>query len=206
MSIPIQKLAEYFEKLPGIGPRQAKRFVYSLLLKDEPFLNGLSDAILGLKKNTAKCAECRRYFEKRNDDDVRCPICSDIGREKEFLLVIEKDVDMENIEKSGSYRGYYFILGGLVPAIGSEMPKEIMMKELFEKTKSSAKNGLKEIILAFAATLEGENTCRYIEKILEPIIQAAGIKISRFGRGLSTGTEIEYADTDTIKNAVERRT
>ncbi|MBU1179269.1 recombination protein RecR [Patescibacteria group bacterium] len=204
MNYTIQKLAEYFEKLPGIGPRQARRFVYALLNKDVNFLEQFSKSILGLKKDMRSCPECRRFFESKNNEN--CQICRDVNRNKNILLVAEKDVDLDNIEKAGIYDGFYFVLGGLVPAVGSEMPSEVKMKKLFEKVKKEvvAKN-LKEIILAFSATPEGENTALYIEKILEPINKKFPIKINRLGRGLSTGTELEYADSDTLKNALERR-
>jgi len=205
MNQTISKLTEYFEKLPGIGPRQARRFVYFLLNKNSAFLEEFSKLISGLKKNIAKCEDCQRFFEKKTESK-KCRICSDLKRDKSKLLIAEKDVDMENIEKAKFYDGFYFVLGGLIPAIGSEIPKEVKMRELFEKVKRGAlTDGLKEIILAFSATSEGENTARYTEKILEPILKKRPIKISRLGRGLSTGTELEYSDGETIINALKNR-
>jgi recombination protein RecR len=200
----ISKLADYFEKLPGIGPRQARRFVYALLSKDSLFLAEFSKLISNLKKEVVRCKTCHRFFELAPTDE--CKICSDLTRDKRKLLIVEKDVDLDNIEKAGFYNGFYYILGGLIPALGSEIPKEVKMRELFEKTKKdSLSSGLKEIILAFSATPEGDNTSRYIEKILEPIIKKCSIKISRLGKGLSTGTELEYSDKDTIINALKNR-
>jgi len=200
----IQKLTEYFGKFPGIGPRQAHRFVYFLLNKDPEFLSKLSVSISDLKKNTTRCITCQLFFED-TDKNQQCLICRNTSRDNQKLLILEKDVDLENIEKSGSYNGYYFILGGLLPAIGAEISKEIKMKTLFEKVKKHTANGLKEVVLAFNATQEGDNTARYIEKILEPITQKFPIKISRLGRGLSTGTELEYSDRETIENAFKNR-
>lgn len=201
----LSKLIEYFEKLPGIGPRQARRFVYSLLNKSPEFLAKFGELISSLKKEIIQCKNCQRFFQNYGNTQA-CEICNDSARNKEKLLITEKDVDMENIEKAKFYDGYYYVLGGLIPAIGSELPKEIKMRELFEKVKKDAlSNNLKEIILAFSATSEGENTARYTEKILEPIIEKSKIKISRLGRGLSTGTELEYSDKETIINAIKNR-
>ena len=121
-------------------------------------------------------------------------------------MVVEKDIDLNNIESANSYNGLYYVLGGLVPPIGAKLPEEVRMKELFEKVKQmTMSKNLKEIILAFSATKEGENTEQYIKSILEPIVQKYPFKISLLGRGLSTGTELEYADRDTLKNALRRR-
>ncbi len=205
MNQSIQKLAEYFEKLPGIGPRQARRFVYALLNKEKPFLNDFSTLILNLKKNTISCPGCYRYFEIKGNN-TKCSICSNLNRDKNTLLIIEKDVDLNNIEKAGFYNGLYFVLGGFVPPIGAELPKEVKMRELFEKIKKEASSkNLKEVILAFSATPEGENTTNYTTKILEPITKKFPIKISRLGRGLSTGTELEYSDKETIASAFKNR-
>lgn len=204
MDTTIQKLSEFFEKLPGIGPRQARRFVYSLLGKNQSFLSDLSSLILDLKKNVAQCNKCNRFFQNK-DEDI-CDLCRPKVRDEKTLLVVEKDVDLQSVEKANFYNGYYFVLGGLVPPIGSEMPNEVNMKKLFERVKKdSIEKKLEEIILAFNATIEGDNTTRYIEKILEPIIEKRPVKINRLGRGLSTGTELEYSDKETITNAFKNR-
>ncbi|MFH1979393.1 MAG: toprim domain-containing protein [Patescibacteria group bacterium] len=206
----IQKLSEYFEKLPGIGPRQARRFVHFLLNKNVSFLSEFANLLNALKQDIKQCSNCNRFFQHKEaypvEQSQACNICNNLNRDKKTLLVIEKDIDLENIEKTGTYNGFYFVLGGLIPAIGSEIPKEVKMKKLFEKVKKEiSKNELEEIILAFSATQESDNTVRYIEKILEPIFEKRKIKISRLGRGLSTGTELEYSDKETIVNALKNR-
>jgi recombination protein RecR len=204
MNTAIQKLAGFFQNLPGIGPRQARRFVYSLLDKDHQYLKELSTLILNLKKETTRCVKCQRFFDA--DNNKECPLCRNPNRDQSTLLLVEKDVDLENIEKAGFYNGSYYVLGGLVPALGQKMPKEIRMKQLFEKIKKENETkDIQEIVLAFSATTEGENTARYVEKILEPFVQNKRIKISRLGRGLSTGTELEYSDQETIMNAFKNR-
>jgi recombination protein RecR len=194
----IIKLREYFERFPGIGPRQARRFVYWLLSEEFEFIKNFGETLLELKKNAKQCDRCFRFFINSH-----CELCRNINRDNSLLLVVERDIDLENIEKSGMYSGRYFVLGGIVPF--SEPPK-IRLKELFERLQKDAKDKiLKEVILAFSATAEGDNTCRYIEKILEPITQKYSLKISRFGRGISTGADLEYLDRDTLKNALENR-
>ena len=195
----IRKLKEYFERFPGIGPRQAQRFVYWLLNENSQFINELSGLLLELKRDVKQCGECFRFYTSNE-----CRLCQDKNRDNSRLLVVEKDVDLENIEKTGIYNGRYFVLGDIVP-LGQTLPKNIRLKELFSRAEQETKKGLKEIILAFNATAEGDNTIRYLEKILEPLAKKYSIKISRFGRGLSTGTELEYIDSDTLKNALENR-
>jgi recombination protein RecR len=209
----IQKLKERFERFPGIGPRQAQRFVYWLLNEEEAFIKDLSGLLLELKKDTKQCKQCFRFFSppcpavgeaKAGQASEKCRLCDDLNRDNSRLLVVKKDADLENIEKTGVYDGRYFVLGDIIPF--SQTPsKTIRLKELFGRAEKEAKKGLKEIILAFNAAAEGDNTSRYLEKILEPLAKKYSIKISRFGRGLSTGTELEYIDRDTLKNALENR-
>ncbi len=206
----IGKLREYFGRFPGIGPRQAQRFVYWLLNEDAIFIKELGELLLNLKKETKQCDKCFRFFTPTPMHGCgglpppKCHFCNDLNRDKSRLLVVEKDTDLENIEKAGVYNGYYFVLGDVVP-LGQTIPKNIRLKELFNRVRQDSEKELKEIILAFSATAEGDNTSRYLEKILEPLAKKYSLKISTFGRGLSTGTELEYIDRDTLKNALENR-
>lgn len=121
-------------------------------------------------------------------------------------MIVSHDVDFENIEKTGSYNGYYFILGGTVPILEKNPEKRIRQKELFETIENKiTRLNLVEIIIALNYNPEGENTLTYISQILRPICEKNGVKISTLGRGLSTGTELEYSDSDTIKNALKNR-
>ena len=198
-----RKAAEYFAKFPGIGPRQARRFVYFLLGQDETFLNALSAAIKNLKEDIKGCASCRRFYEGQGK---YCDICQSSQTDNSALLVLEKDVDFENVRKSGAYLGRYFILGGLLPILEKNPTEKIRIKELVKEIGKQIKDsGLKEVIIALSANPEGDNTYQYIKKTLEPMRQKHGLKISSLGRGLSTGTELEYSDQDTLKNALKNR-
>jgi len=116
-------------------------------------------------------------------------------------MLVSHDVDFENIEKTKSYTGYYFILGGHIPILEKTPEKRIRQKELLDMVEKRIKNGLSEIIIALNYNPEGENTLTYLRELLSPF----SIKISTLGRGLSTGTELEYSDSDTIKNALKNR-
>lgn len=197
----IDTLAEIFAHFPGIGPRQAKRFVYYLLSRDKSTIDAFVRAIEKLKEETLQCTECKRYFAKNGNVKAICKTCSDVHRDKSLLMIVPRDADYDAIEKSGGYKGYYFILGGSLPILEKEPQKRIRLKELGIKIEGS-KNVLKEVILAMNANAEGENTAYFVKEHFKD----TGITFSELGRGLSTGSELEYADPDTLKNALLHRT
>lgn len=203
---PINKLVELFSEFPGIGPRQAKRFVYYLLRHNAGFLNDLSKNISDLKKDIGTCSICFQFFQKKSAAQTLCPICADSHRDQSELMIVSHDVDLEHIEKSGVYKGTYFVLGGVVPILAPNPEERIRSRELLALIKNRAEKGvLKEIILAMNVTPEGENTEQYLAQILSAITTQYSIKISHLGRGISTGTEIEYSDKETLKNALQNR-
>ena len=201
----IDRLIESFLKFPGIGPRQAKRFVYFLAGEDKNYVDNLAKLILEVKGEMKQCGSCFRYFESKHleasllsgSEASKCQICSNSGRDSTTIMLVEKDVDLENIERTGNFRGKYFVLGGLLSLSGNGKV-EIRLKQLYDKVQKEKPT---EIILATSATVEGENTNLYIERILEPL----KIKITRLGRGLSTGAELEYSDSETIESALKNR-
>lgn len=195
----IEKLAELFEKFPGVGKRQAKRFVYFLLRKNSGYARDLSEAILNLKKNIRLCEESFQFFYSERGDTLS-PIARDENRDNSKLMIVEKDSDLENIERMSVYDGKYFVLGGSIPVLSKEPTQYIRESELL-KIIEKKKDGLKEIILALSLNPQGENTLEYLQNSLEKF----GIKISVLGRGLSTGTELEYSDKDTFLSAFDNR-
>ncbi|MES2088182.1 MAG: toprim domain-containing protein [Patescibacteria group bacterium] len=201
----IHKLTEIFREFPGIGPRQAKRFVYYLLSRNNGHLENVAQLILELKKEIRNCPSCFRFFPIDKSKTSLCSICRDSNRDTSSLMLVARDVDFETIEKSHSYNGYYFILGGTVPILEKDPERKIRLKELVAKVEERAKNGLEEIIVATSVNPEGENTADFLIKFLSPFVTQFGLKISILGRGLSTGTELEYSDSDTIKNALKNR-
>lgn len=198
-----QKLIELFKEFPGIGPRQAKRFVYFLLNRNPAYTNDLAKLITDVRATVHSCDTCFRFFP--NGNSQTCPTCRDTNRDNKSLMLVSHDVDFENIERTKFYNGYYFILGGNVPILEKEPERRIRQKDLLEVIEKRIKNGLQEIIIAMNYNPEGENTLNYLLEILKPVTEENNIKISALGRGLSTGTELEYSDSETIKNALKNR-
>ncbi len=195
-----ERLKEIFAHFPGIGPRQAERFAYYLLSKDLGYLEELKSLLGTLKKDVAQCKECMRYFGKKSEGAL-CPICADSNRNESSLMLVAKDNDLAVVEKSDAYQGKYFVLGGLIPILEKTPEKRIRLAPLLSLIKK--KEALKEIIFALSATHEGENTEEFLAKEIKTILPE--VKLLHLGRGLSTGLEIEYSDSDTIKAALENK-
>lgn len=199
------ELARHFERFPGIGPRQARRFVYHLLTENPEALKTLAAAIADIQAKVTECAHCFRYFARDNGNTL-CELCENPARNHELLMVVERDSDISPIEHSDIYDGYYFVLGGTVPLLEPQENIKLRGGALRGIVDMRAKEGLKEVILAFSVNPDGENTARYVGTLLKETEEKYGIKISTLGRGLSTGSELEYADPETIKNALQNRT
>ncbi len=193
---PIDKLTQLFEKFPGIGPRQARRFVQYLLVANPAIRRELAEQIQALGANTSQCKKCYRWFTKENKG-VECNICANSSRDKNLLFVVEKDVDIDNVERSG-YKGLYFVLGGIIPLAAAEPAEHVRLRELLKRVETENPT---EVILGLSATTEGDHTRELLQEKLKNI----GAKISSLGRGLSTGSELEYADPDTIGQALANR-
>lgn len=200
----IEKLTEIFRSFPGIGPRQAKRFVYYLLSRNGGYSQELVSAIQNLKKEISQCESCQKFYARNGHKSGLCGICADDSRDVSMLMVVPRDIDLEAVERSGSYKGHYFVLGGVVPILEKEPEKKIRIKDLRFRINESLKHGLKEVILAMNANQDGEHTAEYLKEQLTTNDQQFSITV--LGRGLSTGTELEYADPETLKSALEHRT
>ncbi len=198
------RLVEIFSEFPGIGPRQAKRFVYFLLTQPPSLTGEFVRALENLKANTLTCTSCFRIFSKNASSSPTCSICLDKNRDSSLLAVVSRDSDLESLEKSGSFDGFYFVLGGIVPILEAEPERKVRSRELVQEVEKRIANGLEEIILAMSANADGENTANYIQELLSPF-KTQGLKISLLGRGLSTGTELEYSDAETLRNALGNR-
>jgi len=199
----IEKLAQYFEKFPGIGRRQSKRFVYFLLNSNSNYLKGLVDSISALKENINQCQDCYLYH---NSQELICEICSSEKTDKSILMIVEKDIDYENIKKSNTFSGQYFILGGLVFINSKNITEKVRIKELLKRINQKIKNdNLQEIIIALSLTSQGDQTDAFLRKNLKTLQEKYNFKVSSLGRGLSTGTELEYSDNETLQNALKNR-
>ncbi len=202
------RLSELFMRFPGIGPKQAKRFVYFLLREHSHYKEQLIKALEELKFTGKQCERCFRFFGDKSNGNAKllCDICESESRDSSLLLIVEKELDMDAIEKTGSYNGLYFILGGLVPPL-TEKPSEIIrIRELTARIHDSLKaETLSEIIFALPVTDYGDTTTEYIEKTIKQIVGIDKVTLSHLARGLSSGLELEYVDRATFTSALERR-
>ncbi len=203
MKIPraVQNLIESFERLPGIGPKTAQRLTFYLLHVPQHELDSFAEALSNLKRNTVVCSVCYNVGEENP-----CGICSDMKRERSVICVVEQPLDVLALEKSRNYRGLYHVLHGKIDPLNNIGPDEIFISQLFSRLRprnGSGESEIPEIILATNPTMEGEATAMYIAKRLKE--QYPGIKVTRIGRGLPIGADLEYADPTTLDRAMEGR-
>ncbi|MEK7542465.1 MAG: recombination mediator RecR [Patescibacteria group bacterium] len=195
----IQKLIEIFSHFPTVGPRVASRFVFYLLKAQDSEIDDFIKALHNLRKEIRPCTFCFNPFDVRDDEQQTglCAICRDATRDMTLLCIVEKESDLEQLEKTKHYRGRYFLLGKINDILRKEGLQSIKAQEL----KSRMANEIKEVILALNPTTEGEAGVLYLERLLKPY----GKKVTRLGRGLPVGGELEYADDETIRGALEGR-
>jgi recombination protein RecR len=194
----IEELSAAFARFPGIGPRQAKRFVFHLLSAPASERAKLSELVAGIAGSVTQCAECRRFW---SGSGTICNYCADRSRDDSLLMIVEKDQDLAAVERAGAYKGRYFVLGGTLTLSGKGAIRE---RELVEASKMRQACGLAEIVLALSATTEGEHTADRVRELLRPFRDS--VRVTALGRGLSTGSELEYADRETLSGALAHRT
>jgi len=199
MVIPkaIQNLIESFEKLPGIGPKTAQRLTFYLLHVPQGELDKFAGAVQKLKNDTILCSVCNMI-----DDVDPCSICSDPQRDQSTLCIVEQPLDVLALEKGRGFKGVYYVLHGKIDPLNNIGPDEIFIAPLLSRIKNH-ESKIKEIILATNPTMEGEATAMYIAKQLKS--QNSNLKITRIGRGLPVGADLEYADDTTLQRAMEGR-
>ncbi len=194
----IEELARALARFPGIGPRQAKRFVYFLLSVPAAERSQLAELVSTLGKDVHQCTECMRYFNGTRASV--CNYCTGKTRDDSVLMLVEKDQDLAAIERAGTYKGRYFVLGGVLTLTGKGAIRE---KDLNRVVEKRIENGLKEIVLALSATSEGEHTADHVRDMLVPYRDR--VRIYVLGRGLATGSELEYSDAETLRAALSNR-
>lgn len=186
-----------FEKLPGIGPKSAQRLTFYLLHMPQGELDKFAAAVENLKKGTMLCSTCLTIGETDP-----CSICSDRQRDHATICVVEQTLDVIALEKNNTYKGHYHVLHGRIDPLNNIGPDEIYAKQLFDRIKNQ-ESIINEVILATNPTMEGEATAMYIAKQLRSISKK--LRITRIGRGLPVGGDIEYADDITLQRAMEGR-
>jgi len=198
----LDRLTNIFEKFPGIGPRQAHRFVQYLLRSSPALRRELAQSIKDLGGAVRTCATCFRFFGGERDV---CEVCIDPRRNAATLAVVAADADLEALERSSTFFGRYFVLGGTI-SLASEKASGLRISQLLASMPDRIEQGLEEVILAFPANPEGDATAERVRiDLVEGVSLAKPLNITSLGRGLSTGSELEYADSETLKSALENR-
>ena len=190
---PLERLIERLRKLPGVGQKSAQRLAFHLMRGDEAEARALAEAILEVKEKIRLCPVC---FNITDTDP--CAICSDAGRDRASLCVIEEPNNLATIEKTGQFHGLYHVLHGALSPLKGIGPDDLKIPALLERLRDGS---VKEVILATNPNVEGEATATYLSRLLKPI----GVKVTRIALGLPVGSELEYADEVTVGKALEGR-
>lgn len=191
----IQRLIESLEKLPGIGPKSAQRLTYYLLHVPQSQLDEFGNAVENLKKNTKTCSIC---FNVADTDP--CLVCADKSRDQSSICVVEQPLDILAIERSEAYKGLYHVLHGSISPLDNIGPDQLHLFDLLPRLKDGI---ISELIIATNPTMEGEATAMFLQKLVSD--KKKDLKVSRIGRGLPTGADLEYADETTLSKAFEGR-
>jgi recombination protein RecR len=203
---PFEQLSQLFAKFPGIGRRQAKRFAYFIVQSNPDFVQSLNYLITETRKSIKLCPVSFQYFTTTDTAITTAPIVRDPNRDKGVIMIVEKDQDIENFEKSKLYDGQYFVLGNLHALLDSEISDNFRMKALVNLITERGTNGeMKEIIFALPASPDGDRVSETIKHSLESLQDTYKFTMTQLGRGFSTGSEIEYADSETLTQALENR-
>ena len=193
--LPIAKLIESFMKLPGIGEKTAVRLAFYTLKMSDDEVDDFAASLKEVKTSLHYCSICGNITETDP-----CQICRDDGRDSTTIMIVEQPKDVMAFEEMGDYNGRYHVLNGVLSPMDGVGPEEINIKSLI--TRLQKHDEVKEIIIALNSTPEGEATAMYLAKLLKP----AGLNVTRLASGLAVGSDIEYANTITLKRAVQGRT
>lgn len=210
MNQKFQKLVKLFQRLPGVGPRQAARFVIALIEQPEESIRELGESINYLKRDVGFCGECfnlsdileTRLRDSRILASGVCRICHDTKTDRSKLMVIEKVTDLESIEKTGLYKGLYHVLGGAINPLDKITPNNLRIRELEKRIEELTREKEIELIIATNPNTPGETTALYLKELFT---NKKNVFITRLGRGLASGSHLEYADETTLKHALEYR-
>jgi recombination protein RecR len=189
----VTELIQTFAELPGIGPKTASRLAFFLLRGKSELAMRLAEALRGLVENTRFCSTCYNVTE-----DDPCPICADPTRDQSVVCVVEEPMDLLSLERTENYKGIYHVLHGALSPLEGIFAEDLRIAELEKRVRE---HELKEVLLATNPTSEGDYTAAYLLQRLKPL----GVRITRLGRGLPVGGDLEYADPVTLSRALESR-
>ena len=196
MNTKFKEIVQLFRKLPGVGPRQAARFVISLMDKPEEELQEFGKAVANLRKEISFCPVCFNI-----SDNGLCSVCLDNKRDQTKLLVLEKVTDLDSIERTGLYKGLYHVLGGAINPLDGLTPETLRLRELEDRINKLGGANV-ELIIATNPNTAGETTSHYLKEVFS---NKKGVILTRLARGLSSGSNLEYVDEITLQNALEQR-
>ena len=191
----IEDLSQELARFPGIGPKTALRLVYHLMKRPKEESHRLARAIRDLADRVRPCSRCGNFSEA----DL-CEVCSDPGRDRATLCVVEEAYEVGAIERTGHYRGLYHVLGGHLSPLDGVGPEELNLKTLLERIEKDEET-ITEVIVATNASVEGEATAVYLENVVRPL----GPRVTRLARGIPVGSDLEYVDGTTIAEALSGR-
>ncbi len=195
---PVARLIESFARLPGVGPKTAQRLTYHLLRAPDAEARALAAALIDVRDKVVFCERCFNISEA-----PLCAICTDPGRDRTRLCVVEEPLDVLALERTGEFKGLYHVLHGAISPIDGIGPDRLRIRELLARADEAKRDGspFEEVIVATNPTLEGEATAMYLAERLESTV---GL-VSRIARGLPVGGDLEYADEVTLIRALQGR-
>lgn len=189
----VERLAEQFSQLPGIGKKTAHRLALHVLKMDRSAVDALSAALVAVKEKVRYCSVCSNITESDP-----CAICSSPKRDRRMICVVEEPNDVLAVEKTNEFRGLYHVLGGALSPLDGIGPDDLRIKELLDRVGTGETS---EVILALNPNVEGEATTLYLSRLLKPL----GVNVTRIARGLPVGSDLEFADEATLSRALEGR-
>lgn len=193
MNNPLTTLVEQLAKLPGIGTKTAMRLAFHILRAPDGYASALAQAILDVKKNLKQCSIC---FQLTAEDP--CALCRDQRRDHQLVCVVAMPQDMMALERSGTYRGLYHVLHGVLSPLDGIGPDDLRISPLIARLGTGE---IQEVIIATSPNVEGDATALYLSRLIKPL----GVKVTRIASGVPTGGELEYADGVTLNRALENR-
>lgn len=194
--LPVERLIEAFARLPGIGPKTASRLTFYLLRSAEGESLELAQALQDMRQGTDFCSNCFNITSTGIDP---CNLCQDESRDAELICVVEEPLDVIALEKTSRFRGRYHVLHGAISPVEGVGPEDLRIDELIIRLKEQ---DFKEVILAMNPTMEGEATALFLKRRMEGL----SLRITRLARGLPSGGDLEYADANTLSQAIDGRT
>ncbi|HEY9744810.1 MAG TPA: recombination mediator RecR [Oculatellaceae cyanobacterium] len=192
-TLPLARLIEEFQKLPGIGPKSAQRLAFHILKQSPEDVRRFSDALIDARDKIGHCQVCFNLSAQ-----TVCEICSQPNRKKQVICVIAEPKDLYALDRTGEFQGVYHVLQGLISPLEGVGPEDLKIKELIARLSES---DIEEIILALPPSIEGDTTSLYLSRLLKPL----GVKLTRIAFGLPVGADLEYADSVTITRALQGR-